>query len=213
MIRTVFVEDNMIFHKGLKIVLQSSDEIDLVGMYSTAESLINDFDFIKPDVVIMDIDLPGMNGIQAISLLKKNSGTTKFLVLTVHENENLINALKSGADGYLVKKNSFNSIEKEIIKLHKGGFPITPNILDELKNYFQNNTSDKGQKNNAICDLLTEKERFVIELISEGYLNKEIATKINLSIDSVKKTTQHIYEKLEVRNRSEAINKYLSNKN
>lgn len=213
MIRTVFVEDNMIFHKGLKIVLQSSDEIDLVGMYSTAESLMNDFDFVKPDVVIMDIDLPGMNGIQAISLLKKNSGTTKFLVLTVHENENLISALKSGADGYLVKKNSFNSIEKEIIKLHKGGFPITPNILDELKNYFQNNTSDKEQKNNAICDLLTEKERFVIELISEGYLNKEIANKINLSIDSVKKTTQHIYEKLEVRNRSEAINKYLSNKN
>jgi DNA-binding NarL/FixJ family response regulator len=210
MIRTVFVEDNMIFHKGLKIVLQSSDKIDLVGMYSTAESLINDFEFVKPDIVIMDIDLPGMNGIEAISILKKNEGKTKFLVLTVHENENLINALKSGADGYLVKKNSFNSIEEEIVKLHKGGFPITPNILDELKNYFQNSNSDKKQKNNAIFDVLTEKERYVLELISEGFLNKEIASKINLSIDSVKKITQHVYEKLEVRNRSEAVNKYLS---
>lgn len=213
MIKTVFVEDNVVFHKGLKIVLQSSNEIDLVGMYSTAESLINDFEFVKPDVVIMDIDLPGMNGIEAISRLKKINTNTKFLVLTVHENENLINALISGADGYLVKKNSFNSIEKEVIKLHKGGFPLTPNVLDELKNYFQNSQSEKPQKNNAIFDLLSEKERFVLELISEGFLNKEIASKINLSIDSVKKITQHIYEKLEVRNRSEAVNKYLSYRN
>lgn len=213
MIKTVFVEDNVVFHKGLKIVLQSSTEIDLVGMYSTAESLINDFEFVKPDVVIMDIDLPGMNGIEAISILKKISTNTKFLVLTVHENENLINALISGADGYLVKKNSFNSIEKEVIKLHNGGFPLTPNILDELKNYFQNSHQDKPQKNNAVFELLTEKERFVLELISEGFLNKEIASKINLSIDSVKKITQHIYEKLEVRNRSEAVNKYLSCRN
>ena len=78
MIRTVFVEDNMVFHKGLKIVLQSSDEIDLVGMYSTAESLINDFEFVKPDIVIMDIDLPGMNGIEAISLLKKMKEQPNF---------------------------------------------------------------------------------------------------------------------------------------
>ncbi len=213
MIRTVFVEDNVVFHKGLKIVLQSSVEIDLVGMYSTAESLINDFEFVKPDVVIMDVDLPGMNGIEAISILKKSTGNTKFLVLTVHENENLIMALKSGADGYLVKKNSFNSIENEIIKLHKGGFPLTLDVLDELKNYFQNSQINKSLKNNAVFDLLTEKERYVLELISEGFLNKEIADKINLSIDSVKKITQHIYEKLEVRNRSEAVNKYLSQRN
>ncbi|WMW77390.1 response regulator transcription factor [Flavobacterium sp. 20NA77.7] len=211
MIKVVFVEDNMVFHKGLKLVLQNSKEIDLVGMYSTAESLINDFEFVAPDVVVMDIDLPGMNGIEAISLLKKNHKATKFLVLTVHENENLIQALKSGADGYLVKKNSFDSIEEEIITLSKGGFPITPDILDELKNYFQNNGS-KDTKNNPVFDLLTEKERHVLELVSEGFLNKEIANKINLSIDSVKKITQHIYEKLEVRNRSEAVNKYLSHK-
>lgn len=211
MIKVVFVEDNMVFHKGLKLILQNSKEIDLVGMYSTAESLINDFEFVSPDVVIMDIDLPGMNGIEAISLLKKNHKATKFLVLTVHENENLIQALKSGADGYLVKKNSFDSIEKEIIALSKGGFPITPNIIDELKNYFQN-TKEQAVKNNPVFDLLTEKERHVLELVSEGFLNKEIANKINLSIDSVKKITQHIYEKLEVRNRSEAVNKYLSHK-
>jgi len=213
MIRTVFVEDNVVFHKGLKIVLQSSVEIDLVGMYSTAESLINDFEFVKPDVVIMDIDLPGMSGIEAISILKKTKGNTKFLVLTVHENENLIMALKSGADGYLVKKNSFNSIECEVIKLHKGGFPLTLDVLDELKNYFQNSKTNNNTKNNAVFDLLTEKERYVLELISEGFLNKEIADKINLSIDSVKKITQHIYEKLEVRNRSEVVNKYLSQRN
>lgn len=211
MIKVVFVEDNMVFHKGLKLVLQNSNEIDLVGMYSTAESLINDFEFVAPDVVVMDIDLPGMNGIEAISLLKKNHKATKFLVLTVHENENLIQALKSGADGYLVKKNSFDTIEKEIIMLSKGGFPITPDILDELKNYFQNNDNQEA-KNNPVFDLLTEKERHVLELVSEGFLNKEIANKINLSIDSVKKITQHIYEKLEVRNRSEAVNKYLSHK-
>lgn len=211
MIKVVFVEDNMVFHKGLKLILQNSKEIDLVGMYSTAESLINDFDFVSPDVVVMDIDLPGMNGIEAISLLKKNHKGTKFLVLTVHENENLIQALKSGADGYLVKKNSFDSIEEEIIMLYQGGFPITPNILDELKNYFQNN-NDKEGKNNPVFDLLTEKERHVLELVSEGFLNKEIANKINLSIDSVKKITQHIYEKLDVRNRSEAVNKYLSHR-
>ena len=173
--------------------------------------MINDFEFISPDVVVMDIDLPGMNGIEAISILKKNHKATKFLVLTVHENENLVQALKSGADGYLVKKNSFDSIEKEIITLSKGGFPITPDILDELKNYFQNN-GGKDTKNNPVFELLSEKERHVLELVSEGFLNKEIANKINLSIDSVKKITQHIYEKLEVRNRSEAVNKYLSHK-
>ena len=88
---------------------------------------------------------------------------------------------------------------------------LLPDILDELKNYFQNNGS-KDTKNNPVFDLLTEKERHVLELVSEGFLNKEIANKINLSIDSVKKITQHIYEKLEVRNRSEAVNKYLSHK-
>jgi DNA-binding NarL/FixJ family response regulator len=209
MIKVVFVEDNMVFHKGLKLVLQNSNEIDLVGMYSTAESLINDFDFIAPDVVIMDIDLPGMNGIEAISILKKQNVATKFLVLTVHENENLIQALKSGADGYLVKKNSFDYLELEIINLYKGGFPITPNILDEFKNYFQNSSNQKNNKS-KILEQLTEKEQHVLELISEGYLNKEIADKINLSLDSIKKITQHLYEKLEVRNRSEAVNKYLS---
>ena len=183
MIRTVFVEDNVVFHNGLKIVLQSSDEIDLVGMYSTAESLINDFEFVKPDVVIMDIDLPGMSGIEAISILKKTKGNTKFLVLTVHENENLIMALKSGADGYLVKKNSFNSIECEVIKLHKGGFPLTLDVLDELKNYFQNSKTNNTTKNNAVFDLLTEKERYVLELISEGFLNKEIIEKLAIDIE------------------------------
>lgn len=211
MIKVVFVEDNLVFHKGLKLVLQNSTEIDLVGMYSTAESLINDFDFISPDVVIMDIDLPGMNGIEAISILKKKYFNTKFLVLTVHENENLIQALKSGADGYLVKKNSFDYLEQEIITLYKGGFPITPNILDEFKNYFQNNSNQRAAKS-KILDQLSEKEQHVLELISEGYLNKEIADKINLSLDSVKKITQQLYEKLEVRNRSEAVNKYLSYK-
>ena len=78
MIKVVFVEDNMVFHKGLKLILQNSKEIDLVGMYSTAESLINDFEFVSPDVVIMDIDLPGMNGIEAISLLKKTIKPPNF---------------------------------------------------------------------------------------------------------------------------------------
>ncbi|WP_374441269.1 response regulator [Epilithonimonas sp.] len=209
-IKISFVEDNQVFYHALKLLLMESQLFDLVGMFSNAESFIKDFPFIKPEIVLMDINLPGMSGIEAIEKIKTDYPETKCIVLTVLEDdEKVFNSLKAGADGYLLKKNALEKLEENILLIKDGGAPITPVIAHKIINYFQSKEKStfKEEFNN-----LNAREIQVLNYISEGLLNKEIAEKIFLSIDSIKKITQSIYEKLQVRNRSEAINKYFNQK-
>ena len=209
-IKIAFVEDNQVFFQALKILLLENKNFDLVGMFSNAESLIRELSFTLPDVVIMDLDLPGMSGIEAIQLIKKQFTSIKILVLTVHDDEDRIfKSLRAGADGYLLKKNSLESLDEKIYTIINEGSPISVEVSKKVLSYFQ---KDLNLKNVPELKTLTEKELEILELISEGHLNKEIADKMFTSIDSVKKHVQMIYEKLNVRNRSEAINMFLTGK-
>ena len=205
-----FIEDNQIFYQALKLLLLESKNFDLVGMFSNAESFIKDYPFIKPEIVLMDINLPGISGIEAVERMKTEFPEIKIIMLTVHDDdENIFNSLKAGADGYLHKKNALESLEESILLIKDGGSPITPIIANKIINFFK--TKETETINDELSNL-TSREINVLNYIAEGFLNKEIADKLFLSVDSIKKITQSIYEKLQVRNRSEAIKKYLNQK-
>ena len=207
-IKIAFIEDNHLFYQALKLLLLDSNKFDIVGMFSNAESLIKDFPYINPEIVLIDINLPGMSGIEAISVIKKNYPETKLIILTVLEDdENIFNSLKAGADGYLLKKDSLEKLSDNIMLIQSGGAPITPSIAKNIIDYFKNASEETLE-----IDSLNQREMAVLTYISDGLLNKEIAEKLFLSIDTVKKITQSTYQKLQVRNRSEAIKKYLNQK-
>lgn len=207
-IKIAFIEDNHLFYQALKLLLLDSNKFDIVGMFSNAESLIKDFPYINPEIVLIDINLPGMSGIEAISVIKKNYPETKLIILTVLEDdENIFNSLKAGADGYLLKKDSLEKLSDNIMLIQSGGAPITPSIAKNIIDYFKNASEETLE-----IDTLNQREMAVLTYISDGLLNKEIAEKLFLSIDTVKKITQSTYQKLQVRNRSEAIKKYLNQK-
>ncbi|WP_332454586.1 response regulator transcription factor [Chryseobacterium aquaticum] len=209
-IKIAFVEDNNLFYQSLKLLLLESEEFDIVGMFSNAESLIKDFPYILPEIVLMDINLPGMSGVEAVSVIKKDYPETKLIILTVLEDDdNVFNSLKAGADGYLLKKDSLVKITEKILLIKEGGAPITSSIAKKIIDYFK---SENDRNNYLEINTLTPRELEVLNHISNGLLNKEIADKLFLSIDAIKKIAQSIYEKLQVRNRSEAIKKYLNNK-
>jgi DNA-binding NarL/FixJ family response regulator len=205
MITICIVDDQKIMSQTLEAIAADSGDISCIGTFSNAESFIDEYERLRPDVTLMDIDLPGMSGIDAILTLKSNYPRAKFLVLTVfNDDEKVFKALKAGAGGYLLKKHSFDYLLEEIRELHHGGAPMSPEIARKVISYFQN---DEGK---AQFSKLTEKERAVLDLIVDGFLYKEIAAKLNVTIDAIKKHAHNIYEKLHVRTRSEAIKKYLS---
>ncbi len=210
-ISIAFIEDNHVFYQALKLLLIESKNFDLVGMFSNAESFIKDFPYIKPEIVLMDINLPGISGIEAVEKIKVEHPEVKIIILTVHDDdENIFNSLKAGADGYLLKKNALETLEESILLIKDGGSPITPVIANKIINYFK--LKEENEITNDELSSLNIREIQVLNYISEGLLNKEIAEKIFLSVDSIKKITQAIYEKLQVRNRSEAIKKFLNQK-
>ncbi|QQV02375.1 MULTISPECIES: response regulator [Chryseobacterium] len=209
-IKIAFVEDNNLFYQSLKLLLLESEEFDIVGMFSNAESLIRDFPYILPEIVLMDINLPGMSGVEAVSAIKKDYPETKLIILTVLEDDdNVFNSMKAGADGYLLKRDSLEKITEKILLIQEGGAPITSSIAKKIVDYFK---TENDRNNTLEINTLTPRELEVLNHISNGLLNKEIADKLFLSIDAIKKIAQSIYEKLQVRNRGEAIKKYLDNK-
>ncbi len=179
-IKIAFVEDNNLFYQSLKLLLLESEEFDIVGMFSNAESLIKDFPYILPEIVLMDINLPGMSGVEAVSVIKKDYPETKLIILTVLEDDdNVFNSLKAGADGYLLKKDSLEKITEKILLIQEGGAPITSSIAKKIIDYFKS----ENDRNNALeINTLTPRELEVLNHISNGLLNKEIADKLFLSI-------------------------------
>lgn len=205
MITVCIVDDQKILSQTLEAVIQDSEHVTCIGIFSNAESFIEEYEQLRPDITLMDIDLPGMSGIEAIFTLKTNYPKAKFLVLTIfNDDEKVFNALKAGAGGYLLKKHSFDLLLDNIQELYYGGAPMSPEIAKKVITFF------KRDEQKTHLNKLTEKEKMVLELIVDGLFYKEIALRLNVTIDAIKKHTHNIYEKLHVRTRSEAIRKYLS---
>jgi DNA-binding NarL/FixJ family response regulator len=162
-----------------------------------------DIPHLQPDIVIMDISLPGMNGIECIRQVKDKSPGTQFMMFTVYENdEKVFEALKAGASGYLLKNTGLVNMIESLKELHDGGSPMSANIARKLVTVFREN-----ERNDQLIKVLSNRENEILQLLAKGLLYKEIADQLSISVSTVRQHIHHVYEKLHVQNRTEAINK------
>ena len=202
-ISIAIVEDLDVVRNGLKDFISLSTDFLVVGAFKTGEEAFEHLPEIKPDIVIMDINLPGMNGIECIRRVKGKSPGTQFMMFTVYENDDKVfEALKAGASGYLLKNTGLLHIAESVKELHEGGSPMSANIARKMVNLFRDN-----DKKNPFLDLLSNREKEILQLLAKGLLYKEIAEQLHITTGTVRIHIHNIYEKLHVQNRTEAINK------
>lgn len=204
MVRVGIVEDNPDIRNGLKMIINSGDEMECVYDFPNAEAAVEKLPADPMDVVLMDINLPGINGIEAIGKLRELCPQTQFMMLTVLEDDDMIfKSLQAGATGYLLKKSSFAQISQSVMDLHDGGSPMSPGIARKVLNAFQSPAVSKQ----ADYQDLSEREVEIINQLSSGFRYKEIADKLNISQATVRTHIQNIYKKLHVQSRTDALNK------
>jgi DNA-binding NarL/FixJ family response regulator len=202
-ISIAIVEDLDAVRNSLKDFISLNTDFIVVGAYKTGEEAFENLPLVAADIVIMDINLPGMNGIECIRRVKDKSPGTQFMMFTVYENdEKVFEALKAGASGYLLKNTGLLQIVESVQELHQGGSPMSANIARKLVNLFR----DTG-KETAFMDLLSGREKEILQLLAKGLLYKEIAEQLQITTGTVRIHIHKIYEKLHVQNRTEAINK------
>ena len=201
MIGICIIEDMVDIQHGLRSVIESDERLHWIRSFETAEEAIEWIPKLKPDVVITDINLPGKNGIECVSELKSIDPGIQFIMFTIYEdNDQVFEALKAGATGYILKNTDPEKIVEAILELHEGGSPMSPKIARKVLQSF-------NKTENPVLQLISKREREVLDLLSKGYLYKEIADQLNITLSTVKRHLNHIYEKLQVQNKTEAVNK------
>ena len=199
------VEDNDQLRGTLARVLNRADGFRCLSHYANAEDALKDLPRVRPDVVLMDINLPGMNGVQCVRQLKVLLPQIQVMMLTVYEDtENIFNALAAGANGYMLKRTSSKELLEAIQDVQRGGSPMTMHIARKVVQSFQHTAATAQPTEN-----LSEREQQVLDLLSQGLMYKEIAEKLGISYETVHTYIRRIYEKLQVRTRTEAVAKFL----
>ena len=197
------VEDLDEVREALIRLINHSDRFCLVDGFSNAEQAEKRIPLSPPDIVIMDINLPGMSGIDCINRIKDRCNATQFIMFTIYEDdEKVFEALKAGAHGYLLKKTPKEKLLEALEELYNGGSPMSTNIARKVIEVFEKRNQPSPELNS-----LTNKEKQILELLAKGYLYKEIGNQLHLTRNTIKQHIHHIYEKLHVHNRVEAINK------
>ena len=204
------VEDNDKLRATLARVIDRTDGFRCVSDYANAEDALADLPKIKPDVVLMDINLPGLNGVECVRQLKKLLPQIQVMMLTVYEDtENIFNALAAGANGYMLKRTSAKELIEAIREVQRGGSPMTTHIARKVVQSFQKSAGAQ-QVANELSEL-SEREQQVLDLLAQGLIYKEIGEKLGISYETVHTYIRRIYEKLQVRTRTEAVAKFLRN--
>jgi RNA polymerase sigma factor (sigma-70 family) len=199
------VEDNDKLRGTLARLLDRSDGFRCLSHYASAEDALKDLPQVRPNVVLMDINLPGMNGVECVRKLKPLIPETQIMMLTVYEDtENIFNALAAGAGGYLLKRTSSKELLEAIQDVQRGGSPMTMHIARKVVQSFQKTAASALATEN-----LSDREQQVLDLLSQGLIYKEIAEKLGISYETVHTYIRRIYEKLQVRTRTEAVAKFL----
>ncbi len=200
LIRVLLVEDHDDYRKSLTKLLTTSGRFGCAA-YANAEEALTAIAAERPDVVLMDINLPGMNGIQCTRTIKEKWPEVQVMMCTVYEDDDKIfDALKAGATGYVIKRAPIDELFDGIELVKAGGSPMSASIARKVVGSFQVRTQVNGEK-------LSEREMEVLDLLSEGLRMKEIADRMSLSTNTVRTHVRHIYEKLQVQSRTEALNK------
>ena len=203
MITIAIVEDNDQFRCGLEAIIQSQEEIVLAGSYESAEKALLALPDNPTDIVIADINLPGMKGTNLILQLKIKMPQTQFMVCSIHEDDDTVfEAMKYGASGYILKNTATaDNIVRAIHELYNGGSPMSPFIARKVITSFQKPTRSSESS------MLSIREKEVLEFLAKGLLYKEIADKLGVSHETIKKHLKNIYQKLHVQNKIEALKK------
>ncbi|HSZ86112.1 MAG TPA: response regulator transcription factor [Puia sp.] len=202
-ISIAIVEDLDEVREGLKNFIALNDEFNVLAAFKNAEEAMLQIPKLQPDIAIMDINLPGINGIECIRQLREKNIATQYMMFTVYENdEKVFEALKAGASGYLLKNTNLAQISESLKQLYNGGSPMSANIARKLVNMFQ-----KDENSIENLKVLSNRENEILQLLSTGLLYKEIAEKLFISVNTVRQHIHKIYEKLHVQNRTEAISK------
>ena len=213
-IAVCIVDDNRDIRSALEQIIMMADGYELKGSFSGSEEALQKIPLLKPHVVLMDINLgDGESGIDCVRELKPSNPDVLFMMCTVYEeDEKIFEALSAGANGYILKKTTPGKLLEAIRELYEGGAPMSSQIARKIVNAFQNKTisdnSELSTNQGKSISILSNRENEILGLLSKGLLYKEIASYLFISQETVRKHVYHIYEKLHVNNRVEAINKF-----
>jgi DNA-binding NarL/FixJ family response regulator len=204
-ISVCIVEDNKDIRQALEQIVAMSEGYHMAGAFPDAETALAGLPALMPDIVLMDINLGGMSGIEVVRLLKPRFPDMLFMMCTVYEeDEQIFEALAAGANGYILKKTAPAKLLEAIRELHEGGAPMSSQIARKVVAAF--NKAPKAPQSRL--DSLSNRESEILVLLAKGLLYKEIAAQLNIAQETVRKHVYHIYDKLHVNNRVEAVNKY-----
>ncbi len=205
MIKVAIVEDDRGVRQSLEWLLKSSKEFSCVAACDSAEDALQKLPVAAPEVILMDINLPNRSGIECTGRIKELLPSAQVVMITVYdESEKVFNALRAGASGYILKRASPERILQAIREVHVGGVPMSSEIARKVLGAFREPAQASEEQN------LSRREQEILELLARGCSNKDIATKLSVSIETVTWHLRHIYSKLHVRSRTQAALKFLS---
>ncbi len=198
-IRIVIADDHKMVREGLKQLLELDGDIQVVGEASDGEQCLQKVTETSPDVLLLDINMPSMNGLQTLQELRRNKSVQKVLMLTIHnEVEYLLRAVEIGVNGYVLKDSESSVLKKAIYTIYQGETYIEPSLTPDLKERMQRSSSSSN------AEVLTRREVDVLKLLAEGLFNKEIAYRLNISEKTVKNHVSNIFKKISVSDRTQA---------
>jgi DNA-binding NarL/FixJ family response regulator len=205
-IKVAVFDDNDTLRDSMTLLLGEIQDLEIVGSYSHCLDVVENLRDTRPDVVIMDIDMPGMNGIEGVKQIRKNCPTVQILMFTVFDDEEKVfAAIKSGAAGYILKNADPGNLVQAIVEVYNGGAPMTPGIARKVLQQFQSLLpAEKTDYHLSI------REKEVLGLLVSGLSYKMIALKLNITYDTVRAHMKKIYEKLHVASMTEAVAKALN---
>ena len=207
-IKVIIFDDNDSLRDSVAMLLKESGDFTLVGAYADCLDVTNNIRNTKPDVVIMDIDMPGMNGIEGVKLIRNNFPIVQVLMFTVFDDdEKVFAAIKAGAGGYILKNAEPQNLLHAISEVYNGGAPMTPGIARKVLHQFHDMLPEEKKDYR-----LSLREKEVLGLLVEGYSYKMIAGKLNITYDTVRAHMKKIYEKLHVASMTEAVAKAINQK-
>ena len=204
MTKVAIVEDNTLTREGLEKIINLSSEYRCICTCVTAEEALKSLPEHQPEIVLMDIQLPKMSGIECVGLLKERLPSAQFIMVTVYEDpDRVFSALRAGASGYLLKRTAPEQVLSALDDVQRGGAPMSGEIARKVVTYFRNQ-----EAKNPDLEKLSAREREVLELVVRGFSNKEIAGRLEVTLDAVRWHLKNIYHKLHVHSRTDAALKF-----
>ena len=201
MIKLLIYEDNPQLREGLSMLISGSDGFEVLAAFKNCENVVDEVEAFNPDVILMDIDMPGVNGLEGLKRIRAVNTNVKILMLTVFDdNKNIFQAISNGANGYILKKTPPAKLLEYIAEAKTGGAPMTASVATQVLKMFSSMNNEKGEDYN-----LSEREKQVLQLLVDGYSYKMIADKLMVSTETVRDHIKKMFKKLEINSKGELI--------